>query len=100
MFSNKRHCLGRIILEMRRLGPVLDGTDFRAHGAGLSPALVLGAPLPLKKSAPPCSRKCAGVVGSTPSVRFNALALFFARSAASTRSDVNGDSCSRIPTAS
>src|SRR5712692_313640 len=57
-------------------------------------------PLPLKQSAPPCSRKRSGAVGSTPSVRFNALAFLLARSAASTRSGVKGHSCSRTPTAS
>ena len=35
-----------------------------------------------------------------PSVKLIGLAFFFARSAASTRSGVNGDSCSRTPTAS
>src|ERR1022692_2158200 len=46
-------------------------------------------PLPLKQSDPPCSRKRWGEVGSTPSVRFNALSFLFARSAANTRSGVN-----------
>ena len=32
-------------------------------------------PLPLKHSEPPCSRNFAGAVGSTPSVRFNALGI-------------------------
>src|SRR5215471_17163113 len=57
-------------------------------------------PFPLNQSDPPCSRKRAGAVGSMPSVRFKDLAFFFARSAASTRSGVNGDSCRRTPTAS
>src|SRR5262249_19696064 len=58
-------------------------------------------PLPLNHRAPPCSRKRAGAVGSTPSVRSIFLAAsFFARIAASTRSGVNGASRKRIPTAS
>src|ERR1700758_5264256 len=57
-------------------------------------------PLPRKQSAPPCSRKCVGEVGSTPSVRFMALAFFLARNAARMRSGVNGASRKRMPTAS
>src|SRR5579859_57036 len=58
-------------------------------------------PRPLWQSAPPCSRKCAGAVGSTWLVKSIFLLLdCFARSAARTRSGVNGASRSRIPTAS
>src|SRR5437868_715356 len=57
-------------------------------------------PLPRNQSAPPCSRKRVGAVGSTPSVRFIGLAFLRARNAAKTRSGVNGASRSRIPTAS
>src|SRR5258708_25929770 len=57
-------------------------------------------PLPLKQSDPPCSRKRAGAVGSTPSVSVSVFCFLFARSAAITRSGVKGDSCKRTPTAS
>src|SRR6266550_4007840 len=57
-------------------------------------------PLPSKHNAPPCSRKRIGAIGSTPSVRLRLFSDLCVRSAASTRSGVNGASCKRIPTAS
>src|SRR5664280_922336 len=57
-------------------------------------------PLPRNHSEPPCSRNFSGAVGSTDSVISILFIPFFARSAASTRSGVNGASRKRTPTAS
>src|ERR1700686_1833546 len=65
--------------------PVAEGGERREGSSACR-----SGPFPLKQSAPPCSRKCVGEVGSTPSVRFNTFAFFFARNAARTLSGVNG----------
>src|SRR5664280_1923108 len=57
-------------------------------------------PLPRNHNEPPCSRNFSGAVGSTDSVISILFIPFFARSAASTRSGVNGASRKRTPTAS
>src|ERR1035437_5339281 len=57
-------------------------------------------PLPRNHSEPPCSRSLWGAVGSTNPVISTLFIPFFARSAASTRSGVNGASRRRTPTAS
>src|SRR2546426_11385001 len=81
--------------EAQSSPPASAGISRRAGSSGWR-----SGPLPRNHSAPPCSRKRSGAVGSTPSVRFRGFAFLLARRAARTRSGVKGHSCNRIPTAS